>query len=74
LSVSRLAASAALEQDRKAVGGNADSPAGKHPDEPEIVRVAVKIERGEKANHRDVDAEVDEKSPHGVILGHGCNS
>jgi hypothetical protein len=64
----------ALEQERKVVGGEADAPAGKHPDEPDMVWPPVEIDRGEKADHDHEDAEVDDKSPHGAILRHGLNS
>jgi hypothetical protein len=61
------------KQQRKIVGGDTDAPAGKHPDEPEMVRPPVKIDRGEKADHQDEDAEVDDESPHGAILRHVLN-
>ena len=55
------------------MGGDADAPAEQHPNEPEIAGVAVEIERGEQADHKHIDAEMDEKCPHGVILAHDLN-
>jgi hypothetical protein len=70
----RLFAPGALKQERKVVGGDADAPTGKHPDEPDMIGIAVEIERGEKADHQDVDAKVDDECPHGAILRHGLRS
>jgi hypothetical protein len=64
----------ALKQERKVVGRNADAPTGKHPDEPDVVGMAIKIERSEYADHHYEDAEVNDKSPHGAILAHHPNS
>ena len=54
-------------------GSKADAPAGKHPDEPDVVRTAIKIDRSEKADHHYEDAVVDDKSSHGVIMWHAFN-
>ena len=50
------------------MSGNADAPADQHPDEPGIAGVVVEIERGEQADHKHVDAEMDEKRPDGPLL------
>ena len=41
------------------MGGKTDRPTGKDPDEPDVVRVAVEIERGKGADHHHEYAEVD---------------
>ena len=64
----------ALKQERKVVGRDADAPTGKHPDEPDVARIAIKIERSKYAYHHHEDAEVDDKPPHSAILAHGPNT
>jgi hypothetical protein len=69
----RFALPRPLEQQGQVEGGNSDTPAGKHPNEPDMVRISVKVEGGEKANDHHEDAEMDDKSPHAVPLGHRLN-
>lgn len=64
----------ALKQERKVVGRDADTPTGKHPYEPDVVGIAIKIERSKYADDHHEDAEVDDKAPHGAILAQGPNS
>jgi len=52
-------------------GSKADAPAGKHPDEPDVVGMAIEIERGQPADHHHKNAEVDNECSHGGILALG---
>jgi hypothetical protein len=48
-------------QKRQIMGGHADAPAGKHPDEPDVVGMTVNVDRGERSDHHHEDAKVDDK-------------
>ena len=48
--------------------GNTDAPAGKHPDEPNVVGTAIEVDRDEHADHQHENTEVNNEGPHGWIL------
>ena len=56
------------------MGREPDSPAGEHPDEPDMIRISDQVQNSQTGDHNHVSGEVDEESPEGRIVAHVMGS